>query len=112
MPSYYSPTGNFEVWAEKPADYLTPEEWLALHPPVVVLPPEPTLDELKAVALAEIKATLASTDYLTLKAYDGALSEDEYVETRTYRASLRAIYNTVETATEISQITAIWPEVG
>ena len=30
---FYSPSGNPEVWPEKPAGYLTVDEWLAQHPP-------------------------------------------------------------------------------
>jgi hypothetical protein len=35
---YYSPTGNFEVWDEKPQKYYTEEEWAALHPPEPYVP--------------------------------------------------------------------------
>lgn len=34
MPTYYSPSGNPEVWNEKPAGYLTPEEWDAKQAPI------------------------------------------------------------------------------
>lgn len=43
MGKYYSPSGNFEVWDEKPAGYYTLEEWKALHPDPE--PPEPTREE-------------------------------------------------------------------
>jgi len=42
MPTYFSPTGNPEVWDEKPEGYYTPEEWSELHPA-----PEPTLEEVR-----------------------------------------------------------------
>lgn len=32
MPTFYSPTGNPEVWKEKPIGYHTFEEWKRLHP--------------------------------------------------------------------------------
>lgn len=51
MATFYSPSGNAEVWASKPDGYLTPEEWAALHPP-----PEPTFEELKAAKYDEIAA--------------------------------------------------------
>lgn len=51
MATFYSPTGNPEVWDKKPDGYFTPEEWSALHPA-----PAPTLDELKAQKKAEIAA--------------------------------------------------------
>jgi hypothetical protein len=43
MGRYYSPTGNFEVWDEKPTGYYTAEEWAELHP--APPPPEPTKEE-------------------------------------------------------------------
>lgn len=37
MPTFYSPSGNAEVWEEKPEGYMTPEEWKEQHPdPVYV----------------------------------------------------------------------------
>lgn len=39
MTTYYSKSGNPEVWGEKPEGYLTLEEWLELNPlPVVPVP--------------------------------------------------------------------------
>jgi hypothetical protein len=38
MGKYYSPTGNYEVWNEKPAGYFTEQEWAALHPPEPYVP--------------------------------------------------------------------------
>lgn len=38
MPKYYSPSGNFEVWDEKPSGYYTEDEWAALHPAPVHVP--------------------------------------------------------------------------
>lgn len=43
MGRFYSPTGNYEVWDEKPDGYFTLEEWKALHPDPE--PPEPTKEE-------------------------------------------------------------------
>ena len=109
MPNFYSPTGNFEVWVDKPDGYFTAEEWAELYPIEDIVP---DLETVRAATLVEIKNAITATDYKCLKFVDGAISEEEYTETRTHRAALRAIYNTVETATEISQITAIWPEVS
>lgn len=33
---YYSPTGNIEVWDEKPVGYLTEEEWALRNPPTII----------------------------------------------------------------------------
>jgi hypothetical protein len=43
MGRYYSPTGNIEVWDEKPQGYYTVEEWEELHPAPPL--PEPTKEE-------------------------------------------------------------------
>ena len=38
MSKYYSPSGNFEVWAEKPDGYFTEDEWADKHPPIPYIP--------------------------------------------------------------------------
>ena len=43
MAKYYSPTGNIEVWENKPDGYYTEAEWAELHPAPVQ--PEPTKEE-------------------------------------------------------------------
>lgn len=52
MSTFYSPTGNPEVWDVKPDGYLTPEEWAALHPP-----PAPTFEELRESKLSELASS-------------------------------------------------------
>ena len=49
MATFYSPTGNPEVWTSKPEGYFTPEEWVALHPA-----PKPTLEEVRESKLSEL----------------------------------------------------------
>jgi len=61
MSIFFSPVGNPEVWADKPAGYYTPEEWAALHPPHAL-----TLDDLKErkkteIASARYEAETAGT---------------------------------------------------
>lgn len=56
MATFYSPSGNPEVWEEKPDGYLTPEEWAALHPPPPA--PEPTTEEIIAQYNAAIENKL------------------------------------------------------
>lgn len=51
MGKYYSPTGNIEVWDEKPQGYFTVKEWQEMHP--APLPPEPTKEEKLAKLDAE-----------------------------------------------------------
>lgn len=46
MNTYISPSGNPEVWNEKPDGYFTPEEWAAAHPS-----PEPVPPTLEAAVL-------------------------------------------------------------
>lgn len=36
MPTFYSPTGNPEIWEKKQDGYLTEEEWDSLRPPAVM----------------------------------------------------------------------------
>nr|DAF73361.1 MAG TPA: hypothetical protein [Caudoviricetes sp.] len=48
MPVYYNPTGNPEMWDNKPDNYYTEEEWADLT--------APTEEELAAQALAEARA--------------------------------------------------------
>ena len=58
MAKYYSPSGNLEVWDEKPQGYYTEEEWQELHPPTPYIPTqEEQLDALTAEYRAE-KANL------------------------------------------------------
>lgn len=54
MPTFFSPEGNPEIWAQKPDGYLTPEEWDKAHP---APEPEPEpLETVKARKLASIDA--------------------------------------------------------
>ena len=58
MPTFFSPAGNPEIWAQKPDGYLTPEEWERAHP---APEPEPEpLDTVKARKLAAIDAETSS----------------------------------------------------
>lgn len=71
MGRFYSPSGNYEVWDEKPAGYYTLEEWKALHPDPE--PPEPTVDEKVATLDNQYE-----TNKKTLASYylDAALAGD------------------------------------
>ena len=87
MATYYSPNGNPEVWAEKPAGYFTPEEWDAAHPAPEPIPP--TDEELAAQVRAERNSKLAETDYLMLT--DSTLTAEQNAEFVAYRQDLRDI---------------------
>ena len=71
---YYSPDGNPEIWAEKPAGYFTPEEWQAAHP--APEPQPPTAEEQLAAFTAAIQAHL--DDFARTRNYDGILSAATY----------------------------------
>jgi len=55
---YISPTGNPEVWLEKPEGYYTPEEWAALHPPEPK--PQPTIEEMRKKMEAAVEEVVNS----------------------------------------------------
>ena len=58
MAKYYSPSGNIEVWDNKPEGYYTVEEWEEMHPPTPYVPTkEEQLEELTREYTAE-KANL------------------------------------------------------
>ena len=68
MGKYYSPSGNFEVWDEKPNGYYTEEEWAELHPA-----PPPTKEEKLAQLESEYEAAKkVLKDYLM----DAMLADD------------------------------------
>jgi len=57
MSSFFSPSGNYEVWEEKPIGYFTSEEWDELHPPELAEAPEQaSLEEVKLAKRQEINA--------------------------------------------------------
>ncbi len=62
MPTFFSPDGNPEVWAECPAGYFTPDEWQAAHPEPAPL--APTEKELFATLRAARDVRLAEYDTL------------------------------------------------
>ncbi len=75
MPTFYSPEGNPEVWAKKPAGYSTPEEWAAAHPA-----PEPAPGASLAAELAAVDDDLARLDaeYLTPRVLANLAQGDEF----------------------------------
>lgn len=48
------------------------------------------------IRISELKSQLAQTDYKTLKLFEGLITEEEYLETRVLRESLRAQINELE----------------
>ena len=78
MPTFISPSGNPEIWNEKPEDYLTPEEWDAAHQPPP--PPEPTPEELRAAQIAQIKAALVTIDLASIRPLRAIADESDMPE--------------------------------
>ena len=69
MSSFYSPTGNLEIWQEKPDGYFTTEEWAELHPaPTAYI----SLEELKEAKKTEIAAARYETEIAGVT-YNGLL---------------------------------------
>ena len=74
---FYSPTGNPEIWTEKPQGYFTPAEWEAAHPAPPPPPPPPlTPEEQQAAFTAAIQAHLDT--FARTRNYDGILSAATY----------------------------------
>ena len=72
--TYYSPSGNPEIWNEKPDGYFTPEEWKILNPPPEPLPP--TLEETQAHFSSVLQGYLDS--FVKTRNYDNILSAASY----------------------------------
>ena len=83
MPKFYSPTGNPEMWAEKPIGYYTEEEWHKDHPMTVFEPD----DEFYFGTLRSIRdMKLSETDYLFT---DYPITEECRLAVSAYRKALR-----------------------
>lgn len=52
MPTFFSPSGNPEVWDIKPTGYLTAKEWISTQP----AQPSPSLSAVQSTKRAEINA--------------------------------------------------------
>lgn len=89
MPKYYSPTGNFEVWADKPKGYYTEQEWAELHP--APPDPEPTKEEKLAMLDAQYEADKSEImSYFAQAVFAG--DEEEQEELRAEMAEIDAQY--------------------
>ncbi len=90
MPKFYSPKGNFEVWAEKPKGYYTEQEWQELHP--TPPPPEPTKEEKLAALDVQYEADKAEImSYFAQAVFAG--DEEEQAELRAEMAEIDAQYS-------------------
>jgi hypothetical protein len=85
--TFISPSGNPEVWAERPDGYFTLAEWAALHPEPEPEPPSP--EALAGAARARRDALLTASDWTQVN--DSPLSPDERELWAEYRQALRDI---------------------
>lgn len=74
MATFFSPTGNPEVWEEKPNGYFTPEEWAAAHPEPEQH--EPTVEERLQEIIDAIQLHLDT--FAQTRNYDNILSAATY----------------------------------
>ena len=84
MGKYYSPSGNFEVWDEKPAGYFTEQEWAELHPPT---PYVPTKEE----RLAALDAQYDSDKSELVNQYTDSIMHDDAETAEAIKAELIAL---------------------
>ena len=93
--TYYSPTGNPEVWDERPEGYASVEEWEAARAAEEAKAEADRLAEYNSAAARAIRlrterdARLAATDKYLLADYP--ISTEELGNIRTYRQALRDI---------------------
>ncbi|WP_291301243.1 phage tail assembly chaperone [Desulfovibrio sp. MES5] len=93
MPTFYSPTGNPEIWDEQPESYITVEEWKVARAAEEAEAEAARLAEYNSVAArasrlrAARDALLAATDKFMLADYP--ISSAELVEVKSYRQMLR-----------------------
>ena len=73
---FYSPDGNLEVWAERPAGYFTVAEWQDAHPEPEPAPYVPTPEEQLAAFTYAIQSHL--DNFARTRNYDGILSAATY----------------------------------
>ena len=85
MGRYYNPTGNIEVWGEKPKGYYTVEEWQELHP--APEPPEPTTDE----KLNALDAQYEADKERLRKAYQDAMIYGDTARMESIKTDLAAL---------------------
>ena len=106
MSTYYSPTGNPEVWEEKPDGYFTVEEWQEMHP--VPTPAPPTSDELMQCLRNARDTRLAATDKYLLADYP--IGEADLVAVKAYRAALRNLPDQPGAPWDGGRSETPWPE--
>lgn len=107
MPIFFSPSGNPEIWAQKPDGYLTPEGWAAAHPAPAPVPP--TEAELFQQLRSERDRRLTATDYLLMQDYPLDNTHKEVV--RLYRQALRDLPSQEGAPWDGGGESTPWPEI-
>ena len=83
--TYYSPSGNPEVWAEKPDGYFTVDEWQTAHP--APAPEQPSIEDMFLCLRSLRDMRLTGTDKYLLSDYPFSVAK--LAEIKAYRAELR-----------------------
>ena len=73
MPTFFSPAGNPEIWAQKPDGYMTPEEWDRANPA-----PEPEPEPLETVKTRKLTAIDAETSAAILAGFEYNIDGTSY----------------------------------
>lgn len=98
MATYFSPTGNPEVWGNKPDGYLTPEEWAALHPASM-----PTLDEVRENKIAEMLYSFGQRITGAIRTKDGYLMQFDTSDSLKMQGAIQLMEATGQTEGYLTQ---------
>lgn len=108
--TYYSPTGNAEIWASKPSGYFTEAEWLAAHP--TPKPESPTLEEACDIKLAELtiktRATILAGFSHTLRGQAYHFGYDEEDQGNFSKANSAALLAVIQQDSSYRQVWRGW----
>lgn len=92
MATYFSPTGNPEIWDEKPEGYYTPEEWMALHPA-----PKPTLEEVRENKMTEMLYSFGQRVSGAIRTQDGYLMQFDTSDSLKMQGAIQLLEATGQT---------------
>ena len=107
MPTFYSPSGNAEVWEDKPIGYLSVGEWHAAHP--APAPQTQTTEQLFVALRTARDARLARTDKMLLPDYP--INAERLTQIKTYRAALRDLPDQPGAPWDGGGTETPWPEL-
>lgn len=90
MPNFYSPSGNFEVWNEKPDGYFTPDEWAELNPTPII---EISLEALKEIKKYEIANTRYEAEIAGVNGIRTDRESQSLITGAAFKASMDSTYS-------------------